>query len=304
MSRAAAPGSVTLRTSPLWLLLPLAACGFIEAGLVVALLGALAEGSFSVDGAATSPAVTAVLFLVLSVLALLLGVALVALVRSLFSPPSATVLTADECRQESGGEVRSRVTLADATALVHRPALNTTWKPSGPGDPTVRGVSTRRLHARLELRGPAGWIELTDSRSWVQVVDVLRGWARARPELVSDPDTAALLLPREPVAAAGPGTGTWSRRAEHERRTWPRTPFGLVWLAVRTRDPWAPFLPDVYGLYSPQFGGRMSSARAARPGKPVWLLPRWWLLLSFCFVWAMPLYFVWLIVTAVISARG
>ena len=101
-----------------------------------------------------------------------------------------------DIRVLAGGRVRTRITLADATGIVYRPALQAVGTESTADDPTLREGGDRRLPARLEVRGPGGSVELSDTHRWAEVVEVLRGWASARPELVTDPDTES--------TAAGP----------------------------------------------------------------------------------------------------
>ena len=101
-----------------------------------------------------------------------------------------------DIRVLAGGRVRTRITLADATGIVYHPALPAVGKDSTADDPSPREGGDRRLPARLEVSGPGGSVELSDTRRWAEVVEVLRGWAASRPELVTDPDTEGLLLGR------------------------------------------------------------------------------------------------------------
>ncbi|NYD41033.1 hypothetical protein [Nocardioides panaciterrulae] len=280
---------VVLTRSRWSLLLPIAACGFLDAGLVPALLDGV-RGGVTVDGEPVSTGTAVLVLLLVGLLALLLGVGLVALVRRLVAPPAALVVEPGEVRREAAGRVDLRITREQATGLVYRPALSTTWKRSTPGDPAVRGVSSRRLHGRLEVRAPQGILEISDERRWADVVDMLREWARARPELVGDDVTGQLLLPTGPTA----GESAAGTTGAHLRADPPRTSWGLVWRALRTRDPWSPFLPDGYGRYSRVLSGRMSSGRAAVRGRVIWLLPRWMLLLCLCAGWLIvPGFLVW-----------
>lgn len=282
MSGTTAPGAVVERPSRWILLVPLAAAGFIEAGLVVALFGAVRDGGFNVDGTMTGAGGSAVGFVLLVPLTLLLCVAGVALVKGLLLPTQVTVLTHEEYRREVRGRVVLRIRREDATGLVFRPGAQATWQKSDPGDPSVRGVSRSRMRNRIELRSPAATIELHDGRNWPATVDVLRGWVRARPELLDDPASVAFLRD----AAAPPGssslplthTSPGAPVTEPVPRGLPSTSFGLIRLAIRRRDPWAPFLPDAYGQYSNLFNGRYTLPRAPRRGSALGLVMRWFFL--------------------------
>ena len=127
MSPTTVPGAVVERSNRWILLVPLAAAGFIEAGLVAALIGAVRDGSFDVDGGPTGPGGAAAAFVLLTPLALLLGVALLLLVRGLFSPSSTTVLTSEEYRREERGRVVLRIHRDQAAGLVFRPGAQATW---------------------------------------------------------------------------------------------------------------------------------------------------------------------------------
>lgn len=287
MSPTTVPGAVVERSNRWILLVPLAAAGFIEAGLVAALIGAVREASFDVAGDSTGPGGTAVAFALLTPLALLLGVALLLLVRGLFSPSSTTVLTSEEYRREERGRVVLRIHRDQATGLVFRPGAQATWQGSDPDDPSLRGVSRHRLRNRIELRAPAATVELTDGKRWPQVVDILRGWVHARPELVDDPATISFLRDTPPPMALPPTHTPQSGAAPAPRRL-PGNPIGLILLAIRRRDPWAPFLPDAYGRYSPMFNGRYTLPRAPRPGSALGLVMRW----LFLAMWLAPLVIV------------
>jgi hypothetical protein len=269
MSGTTAPGAVVQR-SPRWILIvPLAAAGFVEAGLVVALVGAVRDGGFDVDGTRTGAGGSALGFVLLVPLTLLLGVVVVALLRGLVRPTEVTVLDHEGYRVEKRGRVTRQIAREQLTGLVFRPGAQATWQGSDPGDPSLRGVSRSRLRNRVELRSPAGTVELYDGKDWPATVDVLRGWVRERPELVDDPVSVSFLRP-----STDPGAPPTHAPADVPRRL-PGTPFGLVPLAIRTRDPWAPFLPDAYGQYSSMFNGRYSLPRAQQRGTALGLVLRW-----------------------------
>ena len=186
-----APGAVVLRGGRLLVLAALLAGGLVEAGIVAALVGAVRRGSFVVNGAATSGRGTALVVAVLVPIAVLVGLGLCALALSLVWPLTATVVGPDGIRVLAGGRVRTRITPGRATRIVYHPA--------GPEDET-RNSSGRRVRdgrtgARLEVGGPTGTVELSDTRRWDEVVEVLRGWAAARPDLIGDAATAELLHP-------------------------------------------------------------------------------------------------------------
>ncbi|MBB6629100.1 hypothetical protein H5V45_17365 [Nocardioides sp. KIGAM211] len=276
------PDEVVVREPRATLLAMLVAGGFVEAGLVVALVRAVLGDGFTVSDRPTSAGGTAIGFVVLVPLALLLGLGLVALAGQLVRRPGRTVLTGDECRRERGGHVEVQVHRDQAVRLRYLPASGTTWSATTADDPRPRGLGRGRLHARLVVVGPAGEVAFGDGADWPRVVDVLRGWARQRPELVDTPEARALLLPDPEVAATSAPTG----QPGSAPRPLPRTSYGLVALAVRTRDPWVPFLPDSYGQWHRLWSGRYSAIRARGRAGPVGLVARW----VFLLLWvAMPL---------------
>ena len=196
MSPDSAPAAVVLRTGRVRLLVGLVVAGVVELGIVAALVRAAMDGSFTVGGEATSWRGTGILFAVLIPLGVLVGLALAALVLAMLHPLNATVVDSGDIRVLAGGRVRTRITLADATGIVYHPALPAVGKDSTADDPSPREGGDRRLPARLEVSGPGGSVELSDTRRWAEVVEVLRGWAASRPELVADADTEGLLLGR------------------------------------------------------------------------------------------------------------
>ncbi len=189
-----APGPVVLRGGRLLVLAALLAGVLVEAGIVAALVGVARRGSFVVGGVATSGRGTGLLVAVLVPIAVLVGLGLCALALSLVRPLTATVVGQDGILVRAGGRVRTRISLGDATRIAYRPAPPATGKAPPPGDPLVPGVRRSRSRASLEVHGAAGTVELCATRRWDEVVDVLRGWAAARPDLVSDTETAELLL--------------------------------------------------------------------------------------------------------------
>ena len=118
-------------------------------------------------------------------------------------------------------------------------------------------------------------------------MDLVRGWVRARPEILDDDDASRALL----LAPAG-------HPPVHEDGPLPRWPLGLVRLAVRRRDAWAPFLPDSHGQYSALFNGRYTGARAPRRGSTLGLVVRW----GFLALWFVPaLVLVWVVARALLA---
>lgn len=276
------PGAVVLRTGRGALVVMLAAVGFVLVGLVAALGGAVLDGGrFDVDGTPSSPAATLLLWVLLLPLALLLAVAVVLLLRAI-AAPTTEVLSPSGYRRERRGRVEVDVRRQDLTGVRFRPAAQATWQGSDAADPSVRGVGRTRLHNRIELRSPQATVELTDTRAWPEQVEVVRAWVRDRPELLdADPDSHSFLLATRSTPSSAPAEPL------------PGWPVGLVALAVRRRDPWAPFLPDDYGRYSALFNGRYTVARASRRGSVAGLLARW----VFLALWFAPFaVLAWLVV--------
>lgn len=262
---------VVLRTGRGALLLVLAAVGFLEVGLVAGLVSALRSGQVDT------------LWGLVGLLALVLGVAIVALVPHLVHPTT-TTLSLEGYRVTRRGSVVLDIPRETLTGVVLRPALQATWQRTDAGDPSVRGVGRDRLHNRIELRSPAATVQLDDGRRWREQVAIVREWVRHDPSLVDDETTRALL-------------GEHSAALPHSPRR-PAWPLGLVRLAIRERDPWAPFLPDAYGEYSAAWGGRFTAARAPERGGRAGLLLRWgFLLLMFVPVVVL----VWVLVTLVLA---
>ena len=189
-----ASGAVVLRGGRLLVLAALLAGALVEAGIVAALVGVARRGSFAVGGVVTSGRGTGLLVAVLVPIAVLVGLGLGALALSLVRPLTATVVGPESIQVRAGGRVRTRISLDDATRIAYLPASPAAGEAPRPRDPSARGARGRRSRARLEVHGPAGTVELSESRRWDQVGDVLRGWAAARPELVADAETAELLL--------------------------------------------------------------------------------------------------------------
>jgi hypothetical protein len=266
---------VVIRTGPLTHLVVLGAVGFLETGLVAALWGSVFGSGFTVDGDRVGVLGTLVLWLVLTPFVLLLGIAAVMLLRAL-ARPSREVLTPVEYRREVRGRTVLRIAREEVTGLVFLPAAQATWQASHPDDTTtVRGVSRRRLKNRIEVRAPQATVELGDTTGWPEIVDILRGWVRERPGLVDDPVSIAFLRPGpRPATGDLPPTHAAGDRAEPSAPI-PGNPIGLILLAIRRRDPWAPFLPDAYGQFSTMFNGRFTAPRAPRRGGTVGLLARW-----------------------------
>ncbi|MGZ5400167.1 MAG: hypothetical protein ACXWDM_09135 [Nocardioides sp.] len=269
----AEPGAVVVRTGRPGLLVLLAVSGVLLAGVLTALWTSLAgRTGFLVDGKATGGAWTAVGWLVLVPLTLMLALAVVALGRQLVHQ-TVVVVSPSGYRLESRGQVEVSVAAADLSGVLFRPAARATWQDSDPGDPSPRGVGRTRLGNRIELQSLDATVEVFESGRWREVVDVVRGWVLERPELVDDDATRSFLL----EAPVGP---------DHDRAVIgkPGWPLGMLRLAIRTRDPWAPFLPDSYGQYSSMFNGRHAIVRAPRRGRPVGLFLRW----LFVFLWIAP----------------
>lgn len=300
MSETTAPGAAVVRSARWILLVPLAAAGFIEAGFVVALFGAVRDGGFDVDGDRTGAVGSTVGFVLLVPLTLLLGIAVVALVVGLFRPGRATVLDHSGYRVEERGKVVQRIHREQVTGLVFRPGAQTTWQGSDPDDPSLRGVSRGRLRNRIELRAPSGTVELYDGKHWPATVDVLRSWVRERPELVEDPASVSFLRD----AAAPPGARlppTHASPSDPAPQRLPGNPVGLIRLAIRRRDPWAPFLPDAYGQYSNLFNGRYTLPRAPVRGSALGLATRWLFLALWLAPFGVLIYFVGRIAWLVLS---
>jgi hypothetical protein len=273
------PGAVVERSGRVAPLVVLLAVGFLEVGLVTAL-----ARSVGGDG-------SVLLTVLLLPLVVVLGIALVPLVRAVLQPVT-QVVSSQGYRRERGGRVEVDLAREQVTAVRFRPASGTTWQATDPDDPSVRGVGRSRLANRIELAGTTT-VTLSDGPRWREQVDVLRGWVRERPDLVSDAVTRAFLIE---AVAPPPGSPGGDRL--------PRWPPGLVRLAVRTRDPWAPFLPDAYGEYSALWGGRHTVVRARERGGNLGLLARWFFLL----LWFAPVLFLlgmllWIVVV-VVQTRG
>jgi hypothetical protein len=270
MSGTTAPGAVVERSARWILLVPLAAAAFIEVGLVTALFGAIRDGGFDVDGNRTGVVGSTIGFLLLVPLTLMLGIGVVALVIGLFRPGRLTVLDHEGYRVEERGRVVQQIHREQVTGLVFRPGAQATWQGSDADDPSMRGVSRSRLRNRIELRSHLATVELYDGKNWPATVDILRGWVRDRPELVDDPDSVSFLRP-----AADPVPAPPTHESTDAPQRLPASGFGLVALAIRRRDPWAPFLPDAYGQYSSMFNGRYTLPRAPRRGSTLGLAMRW-----------------------------
>ena len=296
MSGTTAPGAVVERSARWILLVPLAAACFIEAGLVVALFGAVRDGGFVVDGDRTGALGNVVGFVLLVPLTLLLGIGVVALVVGLFRPARLTVLDHEGYRVEQRGRVVQEIHRDQVTGLVFRPGAQATWQGSDAADPSVRGVSRGRLRNRIELRSHQATIELYDGKNWPATVDILRGWVRDRPALVDDPASVSFLRPVVDPVLAPP-----THESSDAPRRLPASGFGLVALAIRRRDPWAPFLPDGYGQYSSMFNGRYTLPRAPRRGSALGLAMRWLFLACWLAPFAFLAYGAGWIVWAVVS---
>lgn len=248
------PAAIVIRSNPYGLLLILAACGFILIGVLAALWTSV------VGGVGAGGLWTALGWVVLVPLALLLGLAVLMLGRQLIQPTT-VVVSARGYRREGRGQLEVDLPLEDLTGVLFRPGGQATWQASDPNDPSVRGVGRSRLTNRIELRAPQATVEVFENHRWRETVDVVRGWVRARPELVDDETTRGFLATAgDQVEAAEPK---------------PRWPLGMIRLAIRSRDPWAPFLPDAYGQYSAMFNGRYTAVRARERGGRVGLAARW-----------------------------
>lgn len=266
------PGTVVLSSGRGPAALVLAAAGFVEAGLLAGMATSIRDGSrFTVDGREVGVVGHLTAWSLLGILALLLAVALVLAATALVRPVT-TVLSPTGYRREQRGRPTVAIARDELTGVRFRPAARATWSRSDSEDGSVRGVGRTRLHNRVELRSPQATVELTDDQSWPAQVEMVRGWVRDRPDLVDDEVSRRFLL-EAPIPTA------------HDRLTTvPGGPVGLVRLAVRRRDPWAPFLPDDYGRYSALFNGRYTAARAPERGSVLGLTARW----AFLALWFVP----------------
>lgn len=282
------PGAVVLRTDRGALLLVLLAVGFVEAGLLAGMVASLRDGGrFTVEGQEPGMLGPLTAWSLLGLLALVLAVALVLLAQAMVRPVT-TALSPAGYRRERRGRVAVDVRREDLTGVRFRPAAQATWQRSDAADPSVRGVGRTRLHNRIELRSPQATVQLTDTDTgtWPSQVEVVRTWVRDRPDLVDDDVSRAFLLHVPTAATPGP-----------QAEQLPGWAMGLVALAVRRRDPWAPFLPDAYGRYSAMFNGRYTAVRARRRGSRWGLVARW----GFLALWFVPLVVLaWLVVRVVL----
>lgn len=325
MGEAAASGeSVVIKSSRWWLIIPAVVCGVFAYGVFRGLWGLVFDHHDAAKGMSVGEQVAVwVLGVPLGGLA---AIGAVVVAAGLFSRSAPTVLDRERLTFPGG-----TIALAAATAIRYLPGQQTTWSGrTRPGDHSVRGVGRARLQTRLVVEGAGTYCEFSaDQRAWPQVVGVLRLWAAARPELVSEESRAFLL--RGPTAVVH---DLGAPREDPTRRTWgwlvlwgvcsigvyialltllhrvdsldgvgdaderhlalvsipgavmaggilallvaPLLGFvGLAARAVRTGDPWAPFVADDLGRYHPMVSGRMTLLRAGTRRTPTGLAMRW-----------------------------
>lgn len=261
------PGAVVVRGGRLGSSLVLAAAVLVLVGSLAALWISLGS-----DGWSAWPGWlwTALTWVVLLPLVLGLLVAVVALGPEV-RHPTTVVVSPHGYRRERRGLVEVDLPADALTSLRLLPAARTVLSAPDRDDPSIRGVGRTRLGNRIALRADDATATLTEGRRWRETVDVVRGWARERPELIADAPTRSLLAGSpdspDPVEESKPG---W--------------PVGMVALAVRTGDAWAPFLPDGYGRYSRMFNGRFTAVRAPERGGTAGLVARWF----FVGLWTLP----------------
>jgi hypothetical protein len=263
------PGAVVLRPGRTGALLVLAAVGLVEVGLVAGVLIALSgRPGPGVLGLGSG-------WVVLGLLALAFAAVLLALVPRLL-PPTTTLGPGGVTTRRWGRP--HQVDLAALARVRYLPAA-TPRRPRVRAGATVAG--TDPWHQRLELHGGGRTVVVDDRARWPEAVAVVADWVRRRPELVADSGTAAYLRDVGPLPAAPPP---------------PRWPWGMLRLARREGDAWAPFLPDAHGRHSGMLDGGWAFGRATERGSRTGLALRWLVVVLWCSpVVVLPLLVAWLV---------
>lgn len=104
------------------------------------------------------------------------------------------VLDDNGVKEQRGRHTLRAIALTDVTRIQVLPGQRTTvGSGRGPGDPAPQGSRTRLTAQALISAGDGNPIIITEGPGWADVIDVLRRWVVARPDLLTDQTTAAIL---------------------------------------------------------------------------------------------------------------
>lgn len=205
-------GSVVIRPPRWWMTIGMLLAAGFAYGVFRGLWGLAFDHAHAAKGMGVGEQIAA---WILGVpLGLLAALGMLIALPTLFGKQGATVLD-----RERLVFPRGTITLAQATSLAYLPGQQTNWSaPTRPGDHSVRGVGRQRLETRLVIEGAGTYYEFSSlERAWPQVVEILKHWASARPELAKSEESRAFLLrgPTSVVHALGatephaPRRGGW-----------------------------------------------------------------------------------------------
>jgi len=97
-------------------------------------------------------------------------------------------------KEQRGRHTLRTIALGDVTRLQVVPGQRTTvGSGRGPTAPATQGASTRNTAQALISAGDGNPIIITEGPGWADVIDVLVRWVVARPDLLTDETTAAIL---------------------------------------------------------------------------------------------------------------